>query len=108
MGTMEISKNAENTKADVMKLIKSNPEKTVSMKKKAAKGTDVKSDGVKYTAVSRDGDTLEISSRQPKQQMTKYSDAALRNMPENMLRTLLANGQITKQQYTNAANKSKK
>ena len=34
MGTMEISKNAENTKADVMKLIKSNPEKTVSMKKR--------------------------------------------------------------------------
>lgn len=52
-----------------------------------------------YTAVSRDGDTLEITENKSE---TKMSDAALANCSKQKLQQLLANEEITRQQYNKA------
>lgn len=69
-----------------------------------------------YKAVSRDGDTLEISEKPESNTgkvtisdavssvvSTKYSNAALAKLPKQRLKQLLTDGQITKQQYDKAA-----
>lgn len=69
-----------------------------------------------YKAVSRDGDTLEISEKPAintgkvtisdavsSVTSTKYSSAALAKLPKQKLKQLLTDGQITKQQYDKAA-----
>lgn len=52
-----------------------------------------------YTAVSRDGDTLEITGNKGG---AKMSDAALANCSKQKLQQLLANEEITRQQYNKA------
>ena len=72
----------------------------------------------KYDAISKDGDTLEISEKQIaknqagkviisedgiKTQAGKYTALALAKMSKVKLRQLLKDGQITKLQYSKAA-----
>lgn len=78
-------------------------------------------DGRHYTAVSKDGDTLEISedtktgnSKENKhgiavnnsaKNAVKVTDAALAKCSKSKLKQLLQNGQISKQQYDKALKK---
>lgn len=59
---------------------------------------DVKSSksAKEYSAVSKDGDTLEIGVEGD---IVKISDASLRNCSKQKLNQLLHNGKISKQQY---------
>ncbi len=71
-----------------------------------------------YDAISKDGDTLEISEKQIarnqagsvtisqdsiKAQQGQYTAATLAKMPKARLKQLLTDGQITRQQYDKAA-----
>lgn len=52
-----------------------------------------------YKAISKDGDTLELSKRNTS---LRYSDAALSKLSAVKLKQLLADEQISKQQYDKA------
>lgn len=73
-------------------------ENTKSAKKEIIKDSAVKQD---YTAISKDGDTLEISMKSAGN-TTKMTDAALAKCTKTKLKQLLSSGQITKQQYEKA------
>lgn len=68
----------------------------------------------KYTAVSKDGDTLEISKEVHADQTIaadsvtlKMSDAVLKNCSKEKLKQLLQNGKISRQQYDKAMKSQK-
>lgn len=77
--------------------------------------TRQKSDGGgEYTAVSKDGDTLEISGEGGKKNQKteasesvriKLSDAVLKNCSKGKLKQLLQEGRISRQQYEKLMNK---
>lgn len=91
---------------------------------KAGKGESVKNQEIKqdvntkgnYSAVSKDGDTLELSGAEKKEQQKavvidkvqpKMSEAMLRHCSKEKLKQLLHDGKISQQQYDKVVNNTK-
>lgn len=77
--------------------ITSSKEKTSGTTDKKEDAISTDNDSKSFTAVSKDGDTLEIGVKINDTTLAKYSKARLKQ--------LLSNGQITQQQYIKAIKK---